>query len=147
MSRGSLRERLPSLERGRPGSAPLAPAMNERPASAEQRHMERDMNLFKACLEGRLSDLMVLVDAGGDINCAVSKNQYGCPLSPLHIACSAGHADIVAYLLEQGADASGGGDVVFQHTPLELAQENGHKNVVLLLREHFNVMRRSLHIR
>jgi serine/threonine-protein phosphatase 6 regulatory ankyrin repeat subunit B len=72
--------------------------------------------------------------------------------TPLYWASKNGHADIVKLLLEKGADASirtrtakfsgadisvnGGKEIVFaetKKTPLEIASENGHKDIVQLL--------------
>ncbi|CAG8441038.1 11130_t:CDS:2 [Acaulospora colombiana] len=59
--------------------------------------------------------------------------------TPLHIACTAGHARIVKFLLQYGASVHMRDR--FGHTPLFEAARNKHENIIKLLRDtgaHFN---------
>jgi ankyrin repeat protein len=53
------------------------------------------------------------------------------PFTALHYACEAGHVEVVAYLLERGADAKRVSYSGF--TPLHLAAAEGHLEIVKLL--------------
>ncbi len=54
--------------------------------------------------------------------------------TPLHLAASQGHRDLVELLLESGADAGALSDT--DTTPLEIAAERGFNDIVRLLERH-----------
>ena len=68
---------------------------------------------------------LLLSEAGADVNKTASKGR-----TPLFWACLAGKADVVALLLQAGADASIGDG---RATPVEVAREKGWHDVVELL--------------
>ena len=75
-----------------------------------------------------LAAVKLLVESGININ------QYGGNgYTPLHVACEAGNAEIVTYLLEHGADphARAEGD-----TPFKTARLNDHDAICELLKAH-----------
>jgi ankyrin repeat protein len=55
--------------------------------------------------------------------------------TPLHLAARFGHEKSVSFLLERGADPALKSKNASAKTPLELAEENRHRNVAKLLRE------------
>lgn len=90
------------------------------------------------CAGGQLEFVQLAVDRGADVNSsflstigdgAGTKN-----LSPLQAAVTYGHAEVVAFLLSQGADADA--TDYKNRTPMDLAVANGHDDIAKLLREH-----------
>ncbi|CAG8584921.1 6605_t:CDS:10 [Paraglomus occultum] len=84
-----------------------------------------------------LDGLHLLVESAGRsllLNCTDYDGR-----TPLHIACSAGHYEIVQFLLQNGASVHVRDR--FNHTPLFEAAQHKHMRVVRLLRQagaHFN---------
>lgn len=64
---------------------------------------------------GGVAVARLLVQAGADVN---AKGEFG--MTPLHMACSWGHPDMVVFLHEHGADISAEDD--YGRTPIELAR-------------------------
>ncbi len=64
---------------------------------------------------GGVSVAQLLVQAGADVN---AKGEFG--MTPLHMACSWGHPDMVTFLYEHGADLSAKDD--YGRTPVALAR-------------------------
>ena len=75
-----------------------------------------DLDTVKKCVEGKVD-----VDA---------KTDYGA--TALFYACDRGNKDIVAYLLEQGANVNAR-DTFYNATPLTWAISKGHDDIVMLL--------------
>jgi len=96
------------------------------PAGAAQ---EADA-LFAAVQESDLEAVRVALDSGVAVD---SKNRYGS--TALFFAADRGSAEIVALLLERGADANVS-DTFYQATPLVWAMDNGHTEIALLLLQH-----------
>ena len=65
-----------------------------------------------------------LVQQGGD----PQRGRFS--FTPLHVACAAGHLDIVKYLVQQGSDPQRGR---FSFTPLHVACAAGHLDIVKFL--------------
>ncbi|MBU6476081.1 MAG: ankyrin repeat domain-containing protein [Alphaproteobacteria bacterium] len=77
--------------------------------------------------EGDLLSAEVIFEAGAPID---SPNDEG--RRPLHEAAASGHADIAAFLLDNGADIEAAVQP-FGHTALTLAVQQGHYDVVAYL--------------
>ena len=84
--------------------------------------------LLAAAQYGYDKAMSALLDAGADAN----RTANG--VSPLHLACAAGHADAVRCLCEHGAKlvASEPG----MYAPLEVAAMHGHLECCQILRQH-----------
>lgn len=82
--------------------------------------------LFHVALGGDVEIAQAVVDAGGDLSGA-SNALFG--------AIMKGHVPMVEWLLANGAD-----DLTVtnfqQKTPLQVAEENGHKSIVTILKAH-----------
>lgn len=86
--------------------------------------------LIIACVYGHLKVVQVLMENGTDINKSLPKDDG---YTPLFIACMNGRLDVARLLVEKGADmnkATKMGD-----TPLKIAQEMEHVEVVAFLKE------------
>ncbi|MBN2082525.1 ankyrin repeat domain-containing protein [bacterium] len=88
--------------------------------------------LIYACTDGHLKVAQVLLDANADIGKPGKNGMHG--WTPLHIAASNGHESIVTELLSRGADCTLITDD--GNSPLELAIQNNHSEVVALLSEY-----------
>lgn len=97
-----------------------------------KRDLTGRLQLQRACKKGDLAAVKLLISRGADAN----ESDYG-GFTCLHEASLAGHADIVKFLLESGADvnrqALEAGDY---ETPLMDAAENRHTETVRILLEH-----------
>ena len=76
-----------------------------------------------------ISEIRKLIEAGANVNVI---NKYGA--TPLYVASSAGHTEVVKLLLEAGADVNKGMTDIF--TPLFIASSNGHTGIVKLLKKY-----------
>ena len=71
--------------------------------------------------------VQTLIAAGADVNQATTEEGN----TPLHVATHQGHTEIVAMLLQHGADKSIRG--FNNETSLEAAQRNNHRDTIALL--------------
>lgn len=86
-----------------------------------------ELSLLHYCALGRLDDVMRLVEGGADIERAGVDGAR-----PLHRAIRNGHADVVLYLLDEGADPSANADEeTFGARALHLAAAVGASNEVI----------------
>jgi ankyrin repeat protein len=98
--------------------------------------MSLDDQLINACKAGDLKGVEKLVEAGATI-----EGETCYPMTPLTISCACGHAQIVEYLLRNGAhvdapDKWHGGDGSGGHrTPLMFAVTGGHIDIAQTLLE------------
>jgi ankyrin repeat protein len=87
--------------------------------------------LHRAAAEGNLQEMARLVDAGhalhayDDVMCA-----------PLHHAAEAGQCEAAEWLLARGADVNAHQEERIGETPLSLAVQNTHPEMVELLLRH-----------
>jgi cytohesin len=73
-----------------------------------------------------------LIEAGADINKRIGKLGM-----PLHLAATSGQKDVVELLIAKGADVNvNARDSNESDTPLDLAKEHGHIEIVELLKKH-----------
>jgi ankyrin repeat protein len=84
----------------------------------------KPFNLFEACKTGDVGIVRELIK--GDSGLANAKEDWG--IRPLHVAATEGHAEVVALLLDNGADVDAKND--YGVTPLYLAAAWGHVEVV-----------------
>jgi len=89
--------------------------------------------LHWAAAQGESVAAKVLVDSGALVNALSTKKQ-----TPLALACSQGHEEIVQLLVEADARLDYGDG---KQTPLHLACEAGHENVARLLIEYLSTGR------
>ena len=75
----------------------------------------------------------LLLDYDADIN---KTNKYGD--TALHWACRKGYIDIVKLLLDHDADPTIENRFAGINTPLEIAEREGHKEIVRLLKNKIN---------
>ena len=71
----------------------------------------------------------VLIENGADINAK------DCGWTPLGFACCTGNLEMAKLLIEKGADINITSHVYGEGTPLEVARNNGHQDIVNLLLE------------
>jgi ankyrin repeat protein len=113
---------------------PHFPKENE---TKEQSHKmsqeEANALLYKAAARGNVNDARCALDAGADINIDEidTENQSYVDETPLLIAARSGHAGVVNFLLENGADPHGGG----RYSPVYVAADNGHSDIVRIFFE------------
>ncbi|XP_029316486.1 tonsoku-like protein [Cottoperca gobio] len=97
----------------------------------KKRNEKGETSLHRACIEGNLKQAQYLVEQGHPVN----PRDY-CGWTPLHESSNHGHYDIVAVLLEHGANINDpGGPLCEGMTPLHDALACGHLNVARLLVE------------
>ncbi len=87
------------------------------------------LSLHQATWSGDIETVRSLIDQRADVN-KKAKND----ITPLHIAASKGYQDIVALLLEKGADKEVK-TLPLLCTPLHLAIDKGYEGIVALLLE------------
>jgi len=79
--------------------------------------------------------IKLLLKQGADINAKAASTSVGWPgWTPFHVACRNGNKTIVEMLIAKGADINAKTDK--DYTPLSLAKQKNHKQVVELLRKH-----------
>lgn len=112
-------EAAPAAEPEDPGQEPAPPAGTGK-FGAELR---------RAAAAGDLRAVQDLLKREADPNAAAERNRK----TPLHVAASAGHAEVVRALIAAGADVDAeDSDGI---TPAERARDNGHNAIVKLLQE------------
>jgi ankyrin repeat protein len=104
--------------------------LDEDPTLLERGNDLWETPLVVAAKHGQLGVVRLLVQMGANINAQVPF--WG--RTALHYAAGAGHEEVVAFLLEKGAQASKRDDN--NETPLMLACEKGHMGVVRMLVTH-----------
>ena len=89
-----------------------------------------DAALQTAAFKGDLGEVQALIENKADVNAA---NRDG--TTPLFMAAQGGHREIIALLLDHGADAKQArkNDSV---SPLYIAAQQGHREIVALLLDH-----------
>ena len=87
-----------------------------------------DNALHCVAIQGDVAAAVMLIDAGIEID---KRGDFG--HTPLHEACSAGHADMVRLLLEKGADMYAQTEGA---TPFMIARECGQDHICDLLKPH-----------
>ena len=92
------------------------------------------MTLHNAAERGNLPEVRRLVNAGRNIN---ARNHQG--VTPLMYAALRGHANVVRYLLNKGANARLRLSPNNQKTAIHFAAETGHVNAVRALLRHSNL--------
>ena len=85
-----------------------------------------DIALIKECLDGNLKEAVALISKGADVN-GKDVNGY----SPLFMASSKGHAEVVEMLISNGAIVNDKGK--YGYSPLYFASRYGHVEVVDIL--------------
>ncbi|XP_065067816.1 E3 ubiquitin-protein ligase HACE1-like [Rhopilema esculentum] len=98
--------------------------------------VNRQTPLHLACFTGHKSTVQKLMENNADFE-MVDARGY----TSLFYACSHGHADIVSYLLSKGAKFSKNYDDI---SPLQIALENGHKEVCFVLIDWRNSLLENL---
>lgn len=74
-----------------------------------------------------------LLDRGADVNEAATSGR-ATGYTPLMTAARGGHAELVGFLIDRGADA--GARAADGSTPLRLARSGGHEDIATLLERH-----------
>nr|XP_043633868.1 potassium channel SKOR-like [Erigeron canadensis] len=90
---------------------------------------ELALRVNSSAYNGDLSQLKSLIRAGADLN----KTDYD-GRSPLHLAASKGHEDIVFFLIQNGVKLNISDN--FGNTPLLEAIKNGHDTIASLIGKH-----------
>ncbi|XP_046331690.2 serine/threonine-protein phosphatase 6 regulatory ankyrin repeat subunit A-like [Haliotis rufescens] len=84
--------------------------------------------LHHAAMHGPLECVVRLVRAGSTVNCCDSEGY-----TPLLCACQGGRADIVQYLVKEGAHINSSRSYKFGETALHIAAKHGHAETVAIL--------------
>ncbi len=114
----------PRLMAGVGGGAGMGAAVGARVVSEPRlAHTNDERELLKACENGRMDAVGVLLDRRVDMNVV---NESG--NTPLHYACIRGHVDVVRELLDRGAQVNVRSGLDW--TPLHWACMRGHMDVV-----------------
>lgn len=129
------RELSEALKRNDPEAARAAFVAG---ALVSRRDLGGGTYLHTAAYQGRLALAEVLVDQG--LSAGVRDNSG---VTPLHLAASSGHADLAAWLIREGAPVDAATSVFVERcdgrdfrvgfTPLDVARQAGHRQVVELL--------------
>ncbi|KAL0969558.1 hypothetical protein UPYG_G00229080 [Umbra pygmaea] len=102
-----------------------------KPGRWNKRNEKGETSLHRACIDGNLRQVQVLLEQGHPVN----PRDY-CGWTPLHEASNHGHTDVVALLLDRGANINDpGGSLCEGVTPLHDALNCGHFHVARLLVE------------
>lgn len=89
-----------------------------------------DTELERAAKAGQLDKVQALVEAGADVNGVDAETIW--ERTPLMVAVTGGHLEVVRYLLSKGADVTRQGDATGT-SPLSEAAQQGHAEVVAAL--------------
>jgi hypothetical protein len=116
-----------AAERGNEGE--VTRLLDADPTLLERRTNMRKRPLVVAAEHGQLGVVKLLVQMGANINATAFWGR-----TALHYAARGGHEEMVAFLLEKGAQAANRDDG--DATLLMLACENGHVGVVKMLVQH-----------
>lgn len=81
------------------GDTPLILAIESEPIVAQAQSYSSDYNMRRACYDGKIEMVKLLVKEGANIE---TKSKYG--NTPLICAAHHGETEVVRFLLEQGAD-------------------------------------------
>ena len=92
--------------------------------------------MIRAAIEGDLETIRTLVDT--DSRLVECYYQYR---RPLHFAVQEGHADVVQFLLDRGADATYKSGNRWHERPIVIAEERGHEEVRQILEVHLSEKR------
>ena len=88
-----------------------------------------------AVFEGQISEVLALLEEKADPNHPLFfRNDWGYKYPPLHIACAYNKPDLVAALVNSGANVKRV-DAICKQTPLHHACASGNKDVVQYLVE------------
>jgi uncharacterized protein len=91
-----------------------------------------ELNVFEACAVGEASQVKALVEQQPELINAYAPDGF----QPLGLAAFFGHADIVEYLLKEGADVNSPSRNAMRVMPLHSAIANRHAAIVQLLLDH-----------
>jgi ankyrin repeat protein len=91
-----------------------------------------DTPLYVAAMRGRVAVAELLIAKGADVNTKVQAE--GVAGTPLHEAAYHGNVDLAQLLITKGAEINAKDQN--GNTPLDIAAQNGHKDIVELLRQH-----------
>jgi len=86
------------------------------------------MDIFEAAKEGNLDRILELIQEEVDLNIRYESFGTGLKQTPLHIAASEGHLDIVNALIAAGAHVNVKDN--WGMTPINLAADKGHLNII-----------------
>jgi ankyrin repeat protein len=88
--------------------------------------------LHSAAVLGSLKHVKLLIQHGGKLSLSCREATYG--NTPLHLAAWYGHAEVIHYLLEQGANKDEPNNLF--NTPIALAVAQSHQKAAQLLRSN-----------
>jgi len=127
IARTGAGEYAPLHTAARLGRVNVVRLLLEKGANVDARNDWGVTPLHQAATEGRVGVVRLLLEKGADVDARAS---FG--VTPLLFAASRGHVDVVRLLLEKGADVNAR-EVVFGHTPLDMARRGDHRDIVALL--------------
>ena len=91
-----------------------------------------ELNVFEACTAGELSRVKAWIEQQPDLINSYAPDGF----QPLGLAAFFGHADIVEFLLEKGAEINSPSRNAMRVMPLHSAVANRRTGIVQLLLEH-----------
>ncbi len=112
------------------GEADMVKLLLRHGADPSIRGIIEEMPLHKAASRGRAEAVAALLAGGAEIDAATSLGE-----TALHLAAKRNRADVADLLLAKGADA-GRGKKWTHETPLHVASEEGHTEVVAIFIKH-----------